>query len=662
MIKLSFLKKKEAPIPDSFIINKETKQAIDELKKVFEQNKSEKLKFGLCYLPPSLGKETQEASSILREMNQYCENALITMSAGTLYGDENNTSKHYIDSNSKNVIIHLFRDTIFEEISIHEIKIPKHTTNEDIPKHQESLKIAFRNIKPSFNVNYQNSFCYTMFSGLTAFENQAIEALYDAENPNLSTHMVGGSAGGKLDFKSAPVAYKDGFKEDIMIMAFVKLAKGYKHALHRNHNFNITKHKFTVANADNSVRELKSIIDERGEVVSPIHYFCEKLNATKENIESKLTGYALAIKKDNDLLIRSFSGLNIGKETVSLYSDMVFGEEIYLINTSNISSTSNNEYQSFFKSLRTNKIEAIISVDCILRRLQNDMNDLQKISYNNVNTYSGYSSFGEIYSLHRNNTNVMIALYKSDNEHVHESVNNYCVTATKYAKHFKNIQVNKLNYILKVQSELISSLSTYEPIIRESTEHFNTLIGTLNEGANVQMETAGKIYALQEAAGLQRERRSMLIDEIDNLTPSVNSVMDVLQSIVGIADQTNLLALNASIEAARAGEHGRGFAVVAEEVRALATRTQTAIESSNKSMQSVKKALENITVSIGSFQSQSEDTDEAINSINTLMEQISSSNDTLSKLASTAQEQSAVTTNQIDEINIKADNLKKIIE
>ncbi|WED20863.1 methyl-accepting chemotaxis protein [Vibrio sp. JC009] len=147
------------------------------------------------------------------------------------------------------------------------------------------------------------------------------------------------------------------------------------------------------------------------------------------------------------------------------------------------------------------------------------------------------------------------------------------------------------------------------------------------DNANGQVEKVNEVVTnvINNARVLSEEVNS-ISDVIQDLQAESNNIGSVLGVIGDIADQTNLLALNAAIEAARAGEQGRGFAVVADEVRTLASRTQTStaeIQEIITSLQSgteratvaMQKGLERVAVTVSDVESAGENISEIASSV-----------------------------------------------
>ncbi|MEE9397040.1 MAG: methyl-accepting chemotaxis protein [Methylococcales bacterium] len=159
------------------------------------------------------------------------------------------------------------------------------------------------------------------------------------------------------------------------------------------------------------------------------------------------------------------------------------------------------------------------------------------------------------------------------------------------------------------------------------------------EGSQVVTRAVNSINSLAGEIDLA----SQVITQLELDVGDISSILDVIRSV---SEQTNLLALNAAIEAARAGEHGRGFAVVADEVRTLASRTQSSTDEIQAMIEKLQAGAKQAVIAMDTSQKMAIDSVGQASESGTVLAAITDSIKTISDMnthiASASKEQTSV--------------------
>jgi hypothetical protein len=522
------------------------------------------------------------------------------------------------------VVLQLFSRELVSDVSLH--TVPLHS--QDIRSGRAFLTVDQRidairgelaKVKPAFDLHVAETFALTFIDGLSASESFLMEAVYrDGKFPCL---FVGGSAGGRLDFKSTWTFDGTEVVENSAVIAFVRMAKDKRFGVFKTHNFSTTSTSFLVCKSDLIGRTVSQVAEtDQFEPANFVDVLARHFACSRAALPDKIKDYAFGIEIEGEIFVRAVAGIDLEKGQLSFYCDIAPGDRLHLLKADNFVDKTNADFAKFIER-KPKPLGAILN-DCICRRLCNPS------SLGQLNTFAqlpaaGFSTFGELLGININQTLCAVMFFDvaggvpfSD-----RYVDDFAVQYGRFKSYFLHRRLALADFQTRARQRLIEVFRWELKASDDLADRMDRLIEEVGQLASVMKSTQSRLQQGLGAAVDHVAVQKGLMSEFEKLDHVGRSIERILRVIGGIAKQTNMLSLNATIEAARAGEAGRGFAVVAQEVRKLANDTRNAIESNDEAsggnqaapalmraaVQSLGRRVELVTQSLETAQKTSND-------------------------------------------------------
>jgi len=498
------------------------------------------------------------------------------------------------------IVIQIFPPDLLQAVSIHTVPLHSDDLRRGSIQRQHNDRIdaivsSLAQVTPAFAIDARDTIALTFADGVSSSESYLVEALY--RSGRFPCLYVGGSAGGKFDFKNTYLFDGQRVVENHAVILFLKLAEQRGYGVFKSQNFKKTGTSFVVMEAEPEKRTVSGVLDPTTQQIGSFTAALAKaLKTSPDGIMAKLTGHTFGIEVGGQIFVRSVAAIDTTADTVSFFCDIAPGDRLELLEATPFADQTKRDLDSFLRG-KPPALGAILN-DCVLRRLNNDA-ALSQVNGLWPMPVAGFSTFGELFGINVNQTLTAIVFFDTSTQPLRDAViDQFPIHYANFVEYFSRRRLNQMESLNAIRESILVRLIDH---LQNSTGLNDQIDDALHRMSLVSESVGDMRRMLADSTQSMADTvdTTMLSQEFDGLAKSMGGLRDTLKAIDTMANQTNLLALNATIEASRAGEAGRGFAVVANEVKKLALDTKGNLSVTNQSISTMNSALISLGEKIG---------------------------------------------------------------
>lgn len=246
-------------------------------------------------------------------------------------------------------------------------------------------------------------FVITLIDGLRSAEEKTL-AVINSIFKNKRLPLIGGSAGDGLSFKETLVSFDGEVYSDAAVVTFINTR--HKFYLYKENIFQPSGKQMYVTRADYRNRLIYELDNQPAAVV-----YADKLGVNKKDLPQYFTYHPLGRKIGDKIWIASAFSVN-QDDSIQFYCQVITNSILEILEPVDPIQMAHKSVQDI--SSHMSSIKLLLAINCILRRLQFEQQNISKEVFGqfaSLAPVAGFSSYGEqLNNTHLNQTLLVLAL------------------------------------------------------------------------------------------------------------------------------------------------------------------------------------------------------------------------------------------------------------